>query len=244
MTRAVPEAFREDRSGNIPAMTDRAVGPDVSHFHPIVDMGRLLDTGVSFIGMKVSQGSSYVDPWFGRHLQLARDAGDRLAARLLYHFIEGGVDPVKQARRFMSLVGTPAPGDVLVGDVEERRAGDVVNPPPAIEEVEAFFSELPASCRQACYVSARIWSLIGNPTWARASEVGLWAPRYSDGAAEPALPRSAAGPVWPQWDFWQYSQGDAFPGVDGPADGNYFRGTSAELRAWALLRNPDGSVRA
>lgn len=221
----------------------RAVGPDVSHLHPVSDWARLLDTGASLVGIKVSQGASFVDPWLARHLQGARDADGRLAAVLLYHFLERDVDPVRQAERFAGLVGSPGPREILCVDVEERHApGGVVVPPPDLPMVEAFVAALPAG-RKVAYTSDRVWRLIGSPGWPRANlgGIGLWAPRYDNSTAEPPVP----GP-WGRWDFWQYSEAEAFPGVDGPCDGNYFRGTEAELHAWmvGLPTNPDGSVSA
>jgi GH25 family lysozyme M1 (1,4-beta-N-acetylmuramidase) len=220
---------------------DRAQGVDVSHHHPVTGWASVLGAGIKFIGMKVTEGTSFTDPTFIAHRAGARQ--QPLLAVIFFHFPRAG-NPKDQAERFMDRVGPLRPNERLCLDLEPRHLGaaevyPTPNPRDMLEWVDRFISTL---CRGACtdrqvllYTSARVWREIGDPKWDLATAVSLWAPRYS--SHEPELPKP-----WTRkgWDFWQQSESFSCPGVQGPCDGDVFRGSSADLEAWARPAAPMG----
>jgi GH25 family lysozyme M1 (1,4-beta-N-acetylmuramidase) len=84
-----------------------AKGVDVSTWqHPngaAIDWERVLDAGYVFVIAKVTQGTSYVNPWALRDIEDAQAAGLLVGA---YHFFEAGAEPGLQAKHFYTqLVG-------------------------------------------------------------------------------------------------------------------------------------------
>lgn len=210
----------------------RAEGIDVSHHHPVLDFPKVIDAGMTFFGAKATEGRSYRDPTFRNHRDGARAQPFVLA--VYYHFATPG-DPVKQADHLFDVVGELRDNERLALDVE----GDAA---PAVPWIDTFVAELVRVLpdrRPLIYTSARIWrDVLKSPEWPRAIATDLWAPRYSDGANEPAVPRFGADgafPVWPRWSFWQDSEAFDCAGVAGPCDHNVFRGDVDELRAYAKL---------
>lgn len=206
----------------------RAAGIDVSHFHRVTDWELLLNAGLAFFGAKATQGPSYVDPTFRDH----RDGFRRFpwVCGIWYHFATPG-DPVKQAGHLLDAAGALRDNERLALDVE----GDA---PPDVPWIESFVGELLRAWpdrRPLIYTSNRIWrDVMGGPSWPGAIAADLWAPRYS--SDEPKLPVDRDNfPVWPRWSFWQNTDRRTTPGVDGPCDGNLFRGTIGELQLYAKL---------
>ena len=219
----------------------RAHGIDVSHWKPIKNWTDLYSSGVTFVGMKATEGRTYVDPTLRTHRDEFRRHPFLLG--IYYHFARSG-DPVKQAQRLEDAVGPLRDNERLCLDLEVSPTED---PKEAVKWVDLFFTELMGGAcgdrRPIIYTSKRIWRTIGDPTWDLASEVDLWAPRYNAQGVEPlpALPWAAAG-----WKFWQWTDGEFplhfTPGV-GKCDANYFQGTDEELAAYAKLSASTLSVR-
>lgn len=211
----------------------RAHGIDVSHWKPVKDWTPLANSDTSFIGIKATEGLSYVDPTLRAHRDGARK--QPFALVIYYHFGRSG-PARKQAERLMDAVGTLRDNERLCLDLE---VVPTLDPLDGIDWVDEFYAELMSgSCtdrRPLIYTSKRKWREIGDPPWDLASEVGLWAPRYGSGSAEPLLPLpwAALG-----WDFWQYSDGEQpsviTPGV-GRCDANLFRGTESDLHKYARI---------
>lgn len=207
-------------------MADRALGADVSHFHPVTNWGALTGA-VSFLGVKATQGLTAVDPTFVTHRNGFRTTS--IPGCVYYHFAVPG-DAVAQARHLVSTVGETLPSERLCLDIEQV----VVPGGDTLAWIDAFFVELMGGAckgkRPLIYTSARIWKQIGNPMWDLASEVDLWVPRYS--SEEPELPRP-----WAQSGYliWQNSETSQIPGIDcsgGGCDGNLWNGSDADVRAY------------
>lgn len=212
---------------------ERAKGIDVSHWKPIKDMAAVWDSGVRFVGIKASEGPTYVDPSFRKHREEVRMTPMSLV--IYYHFARTG-SAGKQAERFMDATGDLRNNERLCLDLE---VSPTPNPNDALAWVEDFYEELmQGACsdrRPMIYTSKRIWRTIGDPDWAMASEVDLWSPRYNAQGVEPDLPKP-----WQDigWKIWQWTDG-AFPehvtpGV-GKCDGNVFAGDDQALAAFGSL---------
>lgn len=209
-------------------METRARGVDVNHYHPVTDWAALAGSGVSFVGIKATEGNTIIDASLNAHRDGARIQPFDLV--IFYHFCRSG-DPVYQASRLLNAVGPLRANERLCLDLEvlPDDAGSV------LAWVEAFYARIQRAyptTRQLIYTSKRIWDSFGAPAWPRASrgDVALWAPRY--GANEPAMPTP-----WNNWSAWQWTDGGEHgapfttPGV-GTCDANYWNGDRDALKAW------------
>jgi len=219
----------------------RAKGIDVSHWKSVKSWQDVYDSGVRFVGIKTTEGNTYIDPKFKEHRAGAR--GQLFSLIIYYHYAKPG-DSRRQAERLMDVVGQLRPHERLCLDLE---TSVTAKPQDTPDWVTAFYETLLGeACRESkpfIYTSKRIWYGFGNPEWALASEVDLWAPRYNADGIEPTLPKP-----WEQrgWHIWQYSDGEfpevITPGV-GKCDVNFFNGDEAALEIYAkskvLLNGPE-----
>jgi lysozyme len=200
----------------------RAIGADVSHFHPVVDWNALAGS-VSFLGVKATQSITFVDPTFVAHRDGFRASSIPLA--IYYHFAVPG-DPQRQAQALARAVGVAQPNERMCLDVEQLVAPGGDN----LGWVDTFFRTLMGGAcggkRPLIYTSARIWREFGDPSWDLATEIDLWIPRYA--ITEPELPRP-----WNDWLIWQHAQDAAVPGISGPCDADVWNGTTDDVRAYA-----------
>ncbi len=209
-------------------LPDRAKGIDVNAWHPIKDYQALAGSNISFVGVKATEGNILTDKAFLAH----RDGLRALPLDLVvfYHFCRSG-RPETQAVRLLDAVGPLRPNERLCLDLEVLPD----DPGSVLAWVDAFYGRIRRACpgqRQLIYTSKRIWSMFGNPSWAGAADIDLWAPRYNASGHEPELPAP-----WSErgWHIWQFSDGDVVsysaPGV-GPCDANVWNGDRDALRAW------------
>lgn len=211
----------------------RAIGIDVSHYHPVsswaeVVAARFGGQPISFFGAKATQGTTMVDPTFVKHrdgFRAARVSAPQLLMAQYYHYCGGG-DPKTEANHFLQTVGPPRPNERLVLDVEGKL-------PPTLPWIQEFIAALPPKPVPFVYTSARIWQAMGNPAWpdATVGNVELWAPRY--GYAEPQLPSP-----WSFWRFWQFSETFNCPGVESACDASNFNGTMDDLAKYLGVATP------
>ena len=210
---------------------DAARGIDVSHHNTEdvpADWDAVLASSISFVGIKVSQGNTFTDPTFSVNRAGVRARPFDFVT--YYHFASAG-DPVAQADRFVDLIGELRGNERLCLDLEDDKTGK-----PAVDLIWAskFYGRLlGGACsdrRPLIYTSRRVWLQLGNPTWDLASEIDLWAPRYGPDEPELPVPWKSYG-----WRFWQYSEDELVPGIDGPCDASRFDGDVAALQAYATL---------
>jgi lysozyme len=219
-------------------ISNLAFGPDVSHWSPVKDWSQLVGSGASIFGAKVSDGGTYVDSSFTTHRDGFR-AQSTLKLAVYYHFgrIVSPSSAAAQADHLVDVVGELQPNERLCLDLEAGSWGPLLPTDirrQGLKWIDDFFSRLLdgvcKSVRPLIYTSDRIWHAMGNPAWTLASEVDLWAPRYSPAMDEPALPYP-----WSAWTLWQWSDGKTpandVPGI-GTCDTNVFRGDVAALEQY------------
>lgn len=213
----------------------RARGVDVSKWKPVTDWNALKASGITFVGLKATEGNTVVDSTFRGARDAFRATG--LTLGIFYHFARSGRAD-HQAERLMDLAGPLKDNERLALDFEVMTTE---NPEDGLAWIDLFMATLGKSYpdrRHLVYTSKRVWRMIGDPAWSRGNEVDLWSPRYNAQGVEPALPTP-----WAQagWTFWQWSDGDfpvnVTPGI-GKCDSNYFRGTDADLATYAKLLPP------
>lgn len=214
-------------------MMARALGIDISRWRPVTVWSAVKDAGISFVGIKATEGNSIVDSAFRRARDSFRETG--FALGIFYHFARSGRAD-QQAERLIDLAGPLKDNERLALDFEVLTTAA---PEDGLAWIDLFIGTLMKANpdrRPLIYTSRRIWKTIGDPDWARAGEVDLWAPRYNTTNVEPDLPKpwATAG-----WTFWQWSDGDfpvnEVPGV-GQCDSNYFKGTADDLTVYAKLK--------
>jgi lysozyme len=221
------------QNGETLSIVDRARGIDVSHYNADVqpvDFGAVFDNGISFVGIKATQGNTFTDPKLAAHRAGVRS--QPFAFAFFYHFCAPG-DPVAQADRFVDTVGELRGNERLCVDLEDDRTGR-----PAVDLIwtSKFYGRLLGGVcsdrKPLIYTSRRVWLQLGNPTWDLASEIDLMAPRYGPDEPELPLPWKL---IKKPWSFWQNSEDALVPGVNGKCDSSFFNGDVAALQAYAAL---------
>lgn len=166
----------------------RAHGVDVSHWKPVRDWKALVESGVSFIGMKATNGNGGVDDTLAAHIKGFRQSP--LALGIYYHFPKPG--PADKQARFLvqqlTRIEPMHPNERLALDIEGD--GPTENYKDAIGWIDLFFKTIHTETGKfpILYTSARVWRMLGNPSWELAPKVDLWLPRWASGHKEPVLP--------------------------------------------------------
>jgi len=201
-----------------------ALGIDVSHWAVITDIKAVVAAGYSFVGVKATQGLSFIDPKFTYHRDLVRGEPG-IVGSIFFHYPNKQNDPAHEASFFLDTIGPLRDNEWLALDVEEGKSG---SDHPPIAWQEEFLAELPQDRGRlpGIYTSTHDWNEIGNPPWpdATVGKVFLWLKRYA----------SDYGPCPSPWSFptfWQKSQCTPVPGVSQPCDLDEFcLGGVEELR--------------
>lgn len=232
-------------------MIDYARGIDVNHYHrpkTAADWAAVWASGISFVGMKATQGAGYTDPTLvdSRAAVLAAEpAGVFLPPLMLYHFADAVSDPAVQAQHFLAVVGDLDHEEVPVLDLERAQSGALpflADGAPISEmfnRAESWCAIVEASTgRKPILYARRAWLDCGNPRLDWAAELELWVPRYR---ALELGPGELPAPWAPdRWKFWQWSDGTTppvqVPGV-GAVDVNVFNGTVEDLEDWIASRD-------
>ena len=164
----------------------RAKGIDISHWKVVNDWQKVYESGVRFVGIKATEGLTYLDPDLRKNREAVRRQPFLLT--IYYHFARPG-SARKQAERLVDAIGALRDNERLCLDLEG--AGPTPEDPRrAIDWINEFYDSLHAGVhdrRPLMYTSNRIWGTIGDPEWSLASGVDLWVPRYS--RKEPVLPK-------------------------------------------------------
>jgi GH25 family lysozyme M1 (1,4-beta-N-acetylmuramidase) len=213
---------------SLPSLTSELIpGIDVSHHNGDIDYEAVRDDGHRFVFIKATQDIDFIDPMFPTNLARARAAG--LAAGA-YHFFDYTLDGTAQADHFLDRVEAAGGiDDALppVVDVEcwkpigaSLHAVSAARLRDFVERVYERTGRMPI-----VYTSVHMWrEVVGNADGFE--DLPLWAACWGCDAP----PKLAPG--WDQWSFWQTGL-DRIPSV-GKLDGNYFSGTSTDLRALKL----------
>jgi len=198
-------------------------GVDVSHYQGNIDWKAVKGSGISFAMAKATEGLTYVDPTFSKNWDGMRAAG---LVRSAYHFGRPGSNAVDQARFFVHQIvarggWTNSSTMPLVLDLEQT---DGKSPAEVWAWVQAFMNELQRLTGKpgSIYVGYYFWTgQVGNPTNNLGSP--LWIAGY--------VPKPKIPGAWKDWTFWQYTDKAKVPGIAAGVDGDYFKGTLAQLQA-------------
>ena len=183
-------------------------GIDVSRHQGRIEWMDVADSGISFVYIKATEGTDWIDPRGPSNWQRAKEAGIRVGAYHYYLLCQTGRD---QAEHFIDTVPIDVSALPPAIDLEHAQNCGLDQPP---EEVRAEISVMISKLRhhygtdpviyttQSFYRDWLQGAFPANPIWIRGIE------------GYPELPDGRA------WAIWQYSHRGRVPGIDGEVDLN------------------------
>lgn len=197
-------------------------GIDVSKYQGTISWPAVAASGIKFVSIRATEGTSYSDPTFAFNWQHAHAAG---LTRTAYHFARPAEAAEAQAEFFVSTVvaagGYPRNSSTmqLMLDLEDA---DGLAPSAVWAWVQAFMARLQALTGRPgiIYCGFYFWrDQVGNPM--DNLNAPLWVAAYT--------PAPQVPPAWPFWTFWQYADNGSIPGITGKVDLDHFAGSEEEL---------------
>ena len=199
------------------------VGVDVSHHQGSIDWRAVKSAEVEFAYIKATEGGDFHDPTFERNWKEAQAAG---VLRGAYHFFTQCRSGLEQARNFIARV--PVDRSALPPVVDAEHMGPCRDGPSVadvaaelaafIEAVAKHFGRRPLIYTTREFDDAYLAGRFGTERfWIRSL---VLPPRFRRD----------------QWVFWQYHNLGRREGVARPIDLNVFRGSPADLAAFATGR--------
>lgn len=208
----------------------RTPGVDVSSWQGNVDWASAWKNGARFAYVKATEGTAYVNPYFGQQYNGSRSVG---MIRGAYHFAlpdrSGGTvqaDYLVDHGGGWSPDGTTLPPAL---DIEYNPYGPTcygLTAAAMTAWVHSFSDEVHARTGRypAIYSTTDWWTTCTGNSSSFGATNPLWIARYAGAPGQ--LP---AG--WGNWTVWQYNSTGPLPG-----DQNVFNGSFATLAAFALGR--------
>ena len=194
-------------------------GIDVSYYQERINWSSVKAAGVDYAFIRVSDGSTFVDPRFQENWRGARQAGVKRGA---YQFFRSNKDPIVQANLLLDTMGPLQDGDLPpVIDVEstdgQPRATIVAKVQRWVDRVEAVLGVKPI-----IYTGPYFWQdQVGSSAFGGHP---LWIAHY--GTDCPLIPAP-----WSRYTFHQFTDSGRINGISGNVDTNTFAGTRADLEA-------------
>ena len=192
---------------------------DLSHWNPTPDWAKLLAGGVTGVILKVTEGTTYIDPtWRDRALD-AMIAGLAVGT---YHFLKAG-NPAGQMDFYIAEADKVMPlGSRVCIDHEEKATL------AELEQAVLRIRDKRPDLQVTVYSGHLIKEQLGSVRSAVLAEnTSLWIAQYTTAAA-PSWPKS----TWPAWSLWQYTDKANVAGVPQPVDGNRFNGSDGNALKW------------
>lgn len=204
--------------------THKVKGCDVSHWDGSIDWIELKKSGISFIYIKATQGSEYIDPTFHNNWESAQNYG---LIRGAYHFYDPHADPAAQADHFLAVI-KPQKGDLLpVLDIEIAKG---VDPDQLSEDIGIWISKVKNALGRypIIYTDGYFWNKSISKDF---SQCPLWVAEW-DHRKNPLMPHG-----WKDWVFWQYSATGTLAGIPsakGKVDLDTFNGDLQALKNYQI----------
>ncbi|BAZ12572.1 peptidoglycan binding domain-containing protein [Calothrix sp. NIES-4071] len=209
-------------------------GIDVSnHNGNSIDWRKAKGSGVVFAFAKATEGVDFTDKYFDNNWERMKDAG---IIRGAYHFFLPLIDSEKQAQHFLRVVGKIESSDLPpVLDLEHypdyvKRQWEKTPSNERIPRVQQWLDivESVTGRKPIIYTSYGFWTSYMGDTQVFA-KYPLWIANYTN-KPQPLVPANNWGRNG--WNFWQYTETGAVPGVQGKVDRNHFNGSFDELTAF------------
>ena len=196
-------------------------GIDISRHNGEVNFKKVKESGIDFVFIKASEGTTYRDSLFRHNISNARRHDLKTGA---YHFFRFDCEGVDQAVNFLSVLDTNKLDLGLVIDVEKNG-----NPEVSKEDIKRRLGSM-----------VEYLNLLGHRVMIYTNVDG-----YYDFIAEtlPGCPLWICGfqqnPVNAEWLFWQYDHHGKVSGVKGDVDLNTFFGSR---EVWEKYSNSESGV--
>ncbi len=189
-------------------------GADVSSYQGNIDWNTFKNN-VNFCIIKATEGTGYIDPWFGNNRQKARDCG---ILRGYYHFARPdlGNTPEAEAQFFVDIINGQSlqEGESIYLDFEVQYHGDNVAWAKAwMDLVESKLGVKPVFYSFQSMLTSHDWkSVVDNGN-------GLW---VATASGDPNNTNFQTG-AWPIAMMNQWGS-QVIPGISGQTDSNVFFG--------------------
>lgn len=193
-------------------------GIDIYHGDIITDW-ELLSKNIDFIFLKCTEGDFRNDPKFGEYRYQAHEHGIICG---FYHFYRSNKDPIAQAQKFCSSIGSlhanelPPVCDWETED-DPKDGNDVTEIRVYLDSVEQYSGMKPIIYTGSSFAQDK------NLT-KEFSDYPLWVAHYTKNS--PKIPKP-----WLKWTFWQSTDKAVVPGMKNKCDFNYFNGSLDELKS-------------
>lgn len=185
-------------------------GIDVSHHNGEIDFNRLTeqDADVSFVYIKATEGTDFLDPGFIRNARGALSSGIPAGA---YHFFRYDTDGELQALNFINALRGRSFTLPPAIDVEDWGNPDGHATALIVERLRS----MTACLRREGYRPVIYTNLDGYHRLIRGNfdSYPLWISSFSD-------PPLDTDPSNSRWAIWQYSHRGDLPGISSPTDLN------------------------
>ncbi len=194
-------------------------GVDLSAHNGAVCFDSLAASGIDFVYLKASEGTSFRDKAFLRNYGAARRAGLAVGA---YHFFRFDCDGALQSVNFLKAIDSLKPDLPLAIDVEEWRNAPGETTAIVRERLGILVALLRArGHRVIIYTNKQGHARFVRNGFAAQDSPDVWICSFTT----PPLGHEA-------WRLWQHSHIGRVPGVRGHVDLNTFNGSRAEWAAW------------
>jgi GH25 family lysozyme M1 (1,4-beta-N-acetylmuramidase) len=227
---------------NVVAVTQKAIGIDVSHYKKTIDWRKVRQSGVDFAIIKATEAEHFADPRFDYNWSRTRREG---IIRGAYHFFRPQVDPIAQANHFLKIAGKTLHANDIPPVIDIEMYPDFMHAEwrsISLEErykriqlwlqtVEAATGRIPI-----IYTEYYTWfEMIGDTE--RFTRYPLWIANYQ--VEQPKIPANNWGGK--SWWMWQYTHKGIVPGIRDEApcvDMNHFIGSLDDFKKWLKIEGP------
>lgn len=203
-------------------MADFIVGNDISNYQGQVDWKTYVKNS-NFVICKSSEGTNYIDTWFGYNRTAARNAG---LPRGWYHFArpDEGNSPEAEAKYFIDLMnGDPMQeGELAVLDYEVTYNDPVGWCKKWLDTVSAALGVKPLIYLNQSLATSYDWQPVVDAGY------GLWIAAYT---YDPGNNTFETG-KWPFAAMQQWTDEQQVPGIAGTIDGDVFFGDKKAFQAY------------
>jgi len=246
--------------GPVPALAQRPLGMDVSHYQGAIDWTSVKNSGISFAWAKATEGSGTGDAYFAGNMSNAKAAGVCIGA---YHFAHPEANsPATEANYFWSVAGSYITGDGL--SVQPMLDYETFTAPNNIPVGATNYADWANQwCNDIVNDAAAAGVTVRPIIYTSTCEAGYldsrdaqWLPWIANPSGQPAQTgtpwtnspcTSGAYEIWGPgvWSVWQYSWTGTVPGIAGTndVDLDVFNGTSNQMvAALVVATNASPSV--
>jgi lysozyme len=203
-------------------------GIDMSHYQGDVNWSMVYGAGYRFAFVKATGGVSFTDPNFTANIEQASEAGLIVGA---YHFAYPEYnDAVSEALHFLSVAGNYVKTGYLrpVLDLEDDPKEDSYPYRMGKENLTNWIRTWMNTVKNETGIEPIIYTgwyaRVGGYLNDSIAQYDLW---IADWTYNPTISPDTG--IWDSWDFWQYSNKGAIPGIAGDVDLDLFNGYMQRL---------------